>query len=585
MTNTKLLASIALAAGTLIGCSDDGNAGPGDGSGDAVGDGTETTPDSDATGPDTTLDTEPPDTVWSDLNDTTEPADTTPVDTTPPVPDSNVTPDNSLCSSPGGSLNVYDLQNTDCPDHPSPEPIISAEAIPVELTGLIITGTFGDTFTAQDPRGGPYSGITIYNHGLLSGTVQVGDMVDFSGGYSEFFENTQIYLEDMEILGRAPSMPAPFVAEHPAHVATNGQLAEMFEGVLVQVRDVKTTHTQPDCPSDYGEFEVTGFLRIDDMGFDWNDPTGARLGDHFESITGPLMFSFGNHKIEPRNDADVVVITKGTQNAISKCLATECRARADAMVSRQVIVNEIMADPFGDDTYQEWIELYNPGDTAVNLAGWVIRDCGEQQVVPLSGPEAVIPPRGYLVVGQTRDRDDNGDVGVAIEYGVNGFFLPNTVGAVLLYNGEGPGATLVDQTRYSRFDSVGRVLLGQEPRAPGPDQRRHLAQLVGTGLVQVRRLRQLWHAGATQRLISADRLRGHAGAVVAALARLCGVLKYASALARALLGRALASAFDRNQRGRGFVWPRKDSRNQILLRGLLDGEAADAAGDFAERRA
>ena len=192
MTNTKLLASIALAAGTLIGCSDDGNAGPGDGSGDAVGDGTETTPDSDATAPDTTLDTEPPDTVWSDLNDTTEPADTTPVDTTPPVPDSNVTPDNSLCSSPGGSLNVYDLQNTDCPDHPSPEPIISAEAIPVELTGLIITGTFGDTFTAQDPRGGPYSGITIFNHGLHADEAKIGDRVDITGKYSEFFENTQV---------------------------------------------------------------------------------------------------------------------------------------------------------------------------------------------------------------------------------------------------------------------------------------------------------------------------------------------------------------------------------------------------------
>lgn len=454
-------AALAVAVGA---CGDD--EGPGDGGGDATEASetqaetetqVETTPDAE-----TTAETEIPDVIETEVETET-------TDTQPPIPDSDVTPDNTLCSPPGGGLNVYDLQNPDCADHPSPEPITSAEAIPVELTGLVITGTFGDTFTAQDPRGGPYSGITIYNHGLLSGTVQVGDMVDFSGKYSEFFENTQVYLEDMEILGRAPAMPAPFVAEHPAHVATNGQLAEMFEGVLVQVRDVKTTHTQPDCPSDYGEFEVTGYLRIDDMGFDWNAPTGARLGDHFESITGPLMFSFGNHKIEPRNDADVVVLAKGTQNAISKCLATECRAREDAIVSHQVIVNEIMADPFGDDTYQEWLELYNPGNTAVNLAGWVIRDCGEQQVVPLSGPEAVIPANGYLVIGQTVDRSKNGDVDVGIEYGVNGFFLPNTVGAVLLYNGEGPGATLVDQTRYSRFTPWDQFVSGKSLERQGPN--------------------------------------------------------------------------------------------------------------------
>jgi len=453
MTNgSTFLASIAISACGLFGCSDD-PAAVGDAAGDATSatDASETTPDSDATTPDSTPDAELPDTELPDTTpDTTEPVDTTPVDTTPPVPDSSVTPDNTLCSSPGGSLNVYDLQNPACPDHPSPEPIISVDALPVELNGLIITGTFGDTFTAQDPRGGPYSGITIFNHGLYADEAKVGDRVDLSGKYSEFFENTQVYLEEMTFNGTAP-VPAPFVAEHPAHLATNGQLAEMFEGVLVQVTDVYTTHTQPDCPNDYGEFEVTGRLRIDDMGYDWNDPDGARLGDHFASITGPLLFSFGNHKIEPRTEADVVVLEKGNSSGISKCLATECRARADAFVTHEVVINEIMADPFGDDTYQEWIELYNPGNAPINLAGWAMRDCGDQLFL-LGGPEASIAPKGYTVVGMTRDRQDNGGVAVSLEYGVNGFYLPNTIGAVLLYNGADGQATLVDQTRYSRFD-------------------------------------------------------------------------------------------------------------------------------------
>ena len=460
-------AMVLVVSSALLACSDKTGRGTG---GDGTSDATDTT--------DATVDSDvATDTALADVSDTGATAmdstlvDTTPVDTTPPVPDSDVTADETLCSAPGGTRNVYDLQNPDCADHPRPEPVTLATALEVALTGLVITGTFGDTFTVEDPRGGPYSGIAIFNHGLYAATAQVGDLVDVTGNYMEFFENSQIYLTEMTFNGTAP-VPLPFVAEHPAHLATNGQLAELFEGVLVTVRDVYTTHTQPDCPNDYGEFEVTGRLRIDDLGYAWQAATGctkgcARLGDHFERITGPLLFTFGNHKIEPRTEDDVVVLAKGDAAGISKCLATDCRARADAFVSHQVVINEIMADPFGDDTDQEWIELYNPGSQPINLAGWALRDCGDQ-VVPLNGPEAKIDAKGYLVVGMTRDRAQNGGVPVAIAYGVNGFYLPNTIGSVLLYDGEGSQATLVDQTRYSRFAPWDVFYSGKSLERRGP---------------------------------------------------------------------------------------------------------------------
>jgi hypothetical protein len=423
----------------------DADTGPDDTSADSA------VPENDAdTSPDTTLtDTQE---VAPEDADTT--IDITPPDTTPPIPDADVVADNSLCSPAGGSLNIYDLQNRDCPDHPMPEPV-GTNGIEVSLTGVIVTGTFGDTWTVQDARGGPYSGLTVFNHGLMSATVKVGDVLDLVGNYSEYFENTQVYLTSAEIVGQA-TVPDPFVPEHPAHLATNGQLAEMFEGVLVRVDDVKTIHTQPDCPFDYGEFEVTGGLRIDDMGFEWkaNDActrTCARLGDSFASITGPLLFTFGNHKIEPRTADDVVFTAKGGVNAVSKCVAAECRAREDAIVTREVVINEIMADPFGDDTHREWIELYNPSNEAVNLNGWVVRDCGDQEFT-LIGADAVIGPRDYLVLGMTKDRSLNGDTPVDFEYGVEGFYLPNTIGSVLLYDGPTPQARLIDQARYSRFE-------------------------------------------------------------------------------------------------------------------------------------
>jgi hypothetical protein len=463
--SSSFVSFAALSCAALLACSDD-NAGPGDttGPGDTS-DTTEpgdTTPDSleDTSGPNDTTDTSDtnvdPDTtdtnVDPDTTDTTNPGDT---DTSEPIPEPDVVVDMGNCSPQGGTLNVYDLQNPDCPDHPTPEPVGSS-GMAVELTGLIITANYGDTWVAQDGRGGPYSGITIFNHGFMSDEAELGDVVDITGSYSEYFENTQVYLDTVEFVGTT-AVPAPYVAAHPSHLATNGPLAEMFESVLVKVVDVATTHTQPDCPFDYGEFEVTGDLRIDDMGAKWKSVdacprTCARLGDQFASITGPLLFTFGNHKLEPRTMDDFEVITKGAQQAVSKCTATECRAREDAVVTRQIVINEIMADPFGDDTFQEWIELYNPGNTTVNLGGWAIRDCGTQ-LISLFGPDAVVPARGYLVVGVTKDQDDNLGVDVDYEYGVNGFYLPNTVGSVLLYDGEAQNAVLIDQARYSRFET------------------------------------------------------------------------------------------------------------------------------------
>ena len=63
----------------------------------------------------------------------------------------------------------------------------------------------------------------------------------------------------------------------------------------------------------------------------------------------------------------------------------------------------------------------------------------------------MIPPKGYLVVGMNSDLNTNGGVPVGYSYG-QAFYLPNTVGSILLYDGSGPQAKLVDQMRYSRFD-------------------------------------------------------------------------------------------------------------------------------------
>jgi len=44
------------------------------------------------------------------------------------------------------------------------------------------------------------------------------------------------------------------------------------------------------------------------------------------------------------------------------------------LITDHVVINEVDTNPFGDDSLaiSEWVELYNPTDTDVDLSGWEI---------------------------------------------------------------------------------------------------------------------------------------------------------------------------------------------------------------------
>jgi hypothetical protein len=338
--------------------------------------------------------------------------------------------------------------------------------VEVTLKGVAVTGVFSDTVFVQEEAGGPYSGIAIYAHGIFTGDLSVGDRVDVTGGYTEYFGSSQIHLSEWTIVGTGTPLE-PWISPHPSHVSTEGSVAELFEGVLVRVMDVKTIHTEPDCPQHFGEFLVTGDLRIDDMGVSHE----ARLGDHFLSITGPLHFAFGNFKLEPRTVIDLNVISVGGETAVSKCLASECVVPEDFLGSGEIRITEVMADPHGSDAGQEWVEIHNPGTSDVDITGWELRDC-HLQAWSLAGSELIVSAGEYLVLGANIHSTTNGGVPVDIQYG-EAFYLPNTVGSVLLFNGSGPAADLVDQMRYSAFLPFDALVQGASMErvhvtAPGP---------------------------------------------------------------------------------------------------------------------
>jgi len=430
------------------------------------------TPEEDVTndvaGGDTTEDATDGDTMDVTEDATAPPEDVVDPDVVEedPIPPVDVQPAFSNCSEPGGDRNIYDLRDPQCPDHISPAPT-SSPGVELTLKGVVVTGVFSDTFFIQEENGGPYSGIAVYSHGLFTGDLLVGDRVDVTGGYTEYFDSSQIHLSEWTVLSSGTA-PEPWLAPHPSHVSTEGSVAELFEGVLVRVLDVKTIHTEPDCPQHFGEFLVTGDLRVDDMGVSFE----ARLGDHFLSITGPLHYAFGNFKLEPRTEVDLDLIVAGGDSAVSKCLASECVVPEDFPGTGEIRITEVMADPQGSDAGQEWIELHNPGSGEVDLTGWELRDC-HQQAWPLMGSNIVLPAGGFMVLGTNSNSTTNGGVPVDIQYG-EAFYLPNTVGSALLFNGSGPAADLVDQMRYTAFEPDYTLIQGASMErvtatAPGPE--------------------------------------------------------------------------------------------------------------------
>lgn len=138
-----------------------------------------------------------------------------------------------------------------------------------------------------------------------------GDLVSFTGRLTDFFGLQRIEnLSELSVDEENHEIPDP-VTVNPCEVATGGAMTDEYTGVLLEVTDVTVTDENPDSDQgqDFGEFAVgscdsRGGLRVDDlMHAVTPDPTE---GESFNSIVGPLYYSFSNYKLEPRDEDDIV---------------------------------------------------------------------------------------------------------------------------------------------------------------------------------------------------------------------------------------------------------------------------------------
>ena len=194
---------------------------------------------------------------------------------------------------------IGDLRDPSSPRHP-------AEGTSVRISDVAVTGVYrGRGFYVQDPDAASLGGLYVYGDGAITDDdgVAVGDRVRVTGVYSEYYGLSQIGSPTVAVIGSLPVPDTIDVADACA-IGTDGALAELLEGMLVRVTEVTVTSANPDAPSDYGEFEVNGCLRIDDQLSDVLIPQPPE-GATYSALSGVLTYTYGNTKLVPRGAEDV----------------------------------------------------------------------------------------------------------------------------------------------------------------------------------------------------------------------------------------------------------------------------------------
>lgn len=112
-----------------------------------------------------------------------------------------------------------------------------------------------------------------------------------------------------------------------------------------------------------------------------------------------------------------------------------------ASLERRVIINELLPNPSGTDTGEEFIEIVNVGTEPVSLDGWSVRDAtAERHVFP---PDAMLPPGGVFVL---YDSGDHSNLSSAITSTTGSLSLNNSGDLIELLEADG---TTHDAVQYS----------------------------------------------------------------------------------------------------------------------------------------
>ncbi|MEC7987416.1 MAG: hypothetical protein VX278_19765 [Myxococcota bacterium] len=170
---------------------------------------------------------------------------------------------------------------------------IIGDGADVFLERVVITTTdWGEGFFVQDPGGGEWSGIYVYTE-TMGGEYSpiIGDEVQISGTVSEFYDYTELVVssaENISVVGDGEVVATP---------VSNVTDWEPYEGCFVSLSD----QTVVSSVSSYGEVELSGGIKMDNLFFDF----GTEYGATYSAIQGVISYSYEEFKINPRSESDL----------------------------------------------------------------------------------------------------------------------------------------------------------------------------------------------------------------------------------------------------------------------------------------
>ncbi|MEK7501048.1 MAG: lamin tail domain-containing protein, partial [Patescibacteria group bacterium] len=127
----------------------------------------------------------------------------------------------------------------------------------------------------------------------------------------------------------------------------------------------------------------------------------------------------------------------------------------------QIVINEIAWAGTAANSADEWLELYNPVDQEVDLAGWQLFEAGGATlIITLSGK---ITPKGYFLIERS---DDNSVADVAADvfgpFGGSG--LNNNGEFLVLKNAQGQTFDQIDaSSNWPAGDSAAKSSMERKP--------------------------------------------------------------------------------------------------------------------------
>lgn len=245
----------------------------------------------------------------------------------------------------GQCATIYDIQQPADPANGVYDSQCLDSTVTIAAKVLYYNGGGFNFYVFQEPYG-PYQGLLVYRGSVtLPANLSTGDSVIITGTVQEYYGNTEISLTaDVIIVDSGHPIPSPILitAAHLDTTASSSMFdmqpdtAESYEHVLVRLENVYVVDVVTIGSGTYAKVtDGTGYTYIGTGSITYNPTVGDLL-----NAQGIVRTYYGQYVVEPRNDADIEVLTLGLNAAFAIS-----RDQIKVMYTTDVSGNSEVVDP------------------------------------------------------------------------------------------------------------------------------------------------------------------------------------------------------------------------------------------------